>query len=51
MIEMLGIGMNERIQDVLVAFDAPFEIDGEAQIRLDPELLNVPETYGIGCDH
>ncbi len=50
MCDLLGMGANETVAEVLTGLDAPFETDADGQIRIDPDRLGLPETYGLGTD-
>lgn len=50
-LEMLYIGTNETIFDVLTGFEVPFEVnpDGEVWINL-ADLPGLPLVYGVGTE-
>lgn len=50
MCDLLGMGANETVADLLLGLDAPFETDADGQIWIDPNKLGLPETYGLGTD-
>ncbi len=48
MCELLGMGNNETVVDVLDGLDAPFTIDPDGQMLVDPDALGLPDIYGEG---
>ncbi|MEM7027995.1 MAG: hypothetical protein AAF629_00275 [Chloroflexota bacterium] len=49
-LRMLGIGVNETVEDVLTGFDIPYEVDDQNRVWLDVGNLALPTTYGRGSD-
>jgi hypothetical protein len=50
MLQPLGVGPGESISEVLASLNAVYEIDAQGQAWLDPALLGLPDTYGLGVE-
>ena len=50
-VQMLGVGVNETICDVLAGFDVAYEVDAQGQVWLDLDRLALPEIFGWGNNH
>jgi hypothetical protein len=49
MMDPLAIGP-DPIRDVLDALEVSYETDEAGQVWVDPDLLSLPETYGLGTE-
>lgn len=50
-LEMLYIGTNETVSDVLAGFDVPFEVSqGDVWITDLADLPGLPLVYGVGTE-
>jgi dihydropteroate synthase len=50
MLEPLGVTAAEPVAAVLASLDAPYTLDDQGQIWVDPADLGLSETYGIGTE-
>lgn len=50
MCDSLGQSANESLADLLTGLDAPFTLNADGQVSVDPDALGIPETYGQGTD-
>ena len=50
-LQMLGVGANETVSDVLTGFDVPYEIADDGQVWLDLARLSLPDIFGRSTNH
>ncbi len=50
MLEPLGITENETVLEMLDWLDAPYRVDSEGRVLVDPDNLGLPATYGLGTE-
>jgi hypothetical protein len=50
MLTPLGVEPTETVTDVLNSLGAPYEVDSQGYLWLEPNRLSLPYTYGLGTE-